>query len=164
MTTLGKRIEQERKNKGFTLEGLGKYANVSKSTIWQWENDRIRHPIAANLLPIALALGVNPDYLLSGKGEKYIKTLSNNVSEVVESTKQVLEPTKPIQDPMNPNTIENLFNLKCKTKAWILFLIGNSDNKNMGIDEYLALSRAYEMLGELLESKRKEMSIEKQKM
>jgi transcriptional regulator with XRE-family HTH domain len=163
MSTLGKRIEQERKNKGFTLEALGNYAGVSKSAVWQWERNRIKNPTAANLLPIALALGVNPDYLLYGKGDKYIKTLNNTVSDVVESAKPSSDSTLLIQDPMNPNTIENLFNLRCKTKAWILFLIGNSDNQNMGIDEYLALSKAYEMLGTLLENKRKELNIEKQK-
>lgn len=164
MTTLGKRIEKERKIKGFTLAALGSYAGVSKSTIWQWENDRIKNPIASNLLPIALALGVNPDYLLYGKGDKYVKTLNNTGNEVVESTKQYKESTTQYSEPMNPNTIEHLFNLRCKTKTWIMFLIGNSDNKNMGIDEYLALSRAYEMLGNLLEDKRKELTVDKEKI
>jgi transcriptional regulator with XRE-family HTH domain len=164
MGTLGQRIEQERKAKGLTQAQLGKYAGIGRSAVCQWEKDRIKNPTAANLLPVALALEVNPEYLLTGKGEKGIKTLNNAFINNVESAKQLLIATPEKPDTMNPNTIENLFNLKCKTKTWIIFLLGNSDNKNMGIDEYLALSKAYEMLGALLDNKRKELNIEKEKM
>lgn len=160
MKTLGERIAIERKAKGLTQTQLGKYAGIGRSAVCQWEKDRIKTPSAANLLPIAKALNVDPTYLLTGKGDK---TLNINVNNVVESAKQLEIQTSTNDDAMNPNTIENLFNLRCKTKTWIIFLLGNSDNVKLGIDELNALTRAHDMLSSLIESKRKELNSVKEK-
>ena len=160
MKTLGERIAIERKAKGLTQTQLGKYAGIGRSAVCQWEKDRIKTPSAANLLPIAKALNVDPNYLLTGKGDK---TLNINVNNVVESAKQLEIQTSTNDDAMNPNTIENLFNLRCKTKTWIIFLLGNSDNVKLGIDELNALTRAHDMLTNLIESKRKELNSVKEK-
>ena len=37
--TLGHRIQQKRKEKGLSQEKLGEQLNVSRQTVYKWEND-----------------------------------------------------------------------------------------------------------------------------
>ena len=67
-TTVGKRIAELRKNKGYTQENLAELLGVSGQAVSKWENDQTCPDIS--LLPqLAKFLGVTVDELLSGKQE-----------------------------------------------------------------------------------------------
>ena len=63
MSLTQSRIKNLRKDKGWSLEQLGKISNTSKSYIWHLENYNGR-PSAQKLADIAKALSVNVDYLM----------------------------------------------------------------------------------------------------
>ena len=66
--TIGKRIAQLRKEKGFTQEELSQKMEVSAQAVSKWENDQTC-PDIASLPKLAKILGVTVDELLSGKEE-----------------------------------------------------------------------------------------------
>lgn len=63
-TTLGDKIRQLRKQKGYTLEKLGELTESSKSYIWELENKNPPRPSADKIAKIAAVLGVTADYLV----------------------------------------------------------------------------------------------------
>jgi len=66
--TIGKRIAQLRKEKGFTQEELAQQMEVSAQAVSKWEND-LTCPDISSLPNLAKLLGVTVDELLSGKEE-----------------------------------------------------------------------------------------------
>ena len=64
--TIGKRIAQLRKEKGFTQEDLAGMMEVSAQAVSKWENDQTC-PDIASLPKLAKILGVTVDELLSGR-------------------------------------------------------------------------------------------------
>lgn len=66
--TIGKRIAQLRKEKGFTQEDLAGLMEVSAQAVSKWENDQTC-PDIASLPKLSRILGVSVDELLSGKEE-----------------------------------------------------------------------------------------------
>jgi transcriptional regulator with XRE-family HTH domain len=63
-TSLGDRIRDLRKKKGYTLDELAAHSDSSKSYIWELENKNPPRPSGEKLALIAAALDVTPDYLL----------------------------------------------------------------------------------------------------
>jgi len=63
-TTLGEKIRELRKQKGYTLEKLAELSDSSKSYIWEMENKNPPRPSADKIAKIASALGVTADYLV----------------------------------------------------------------------------------------------------
>lgn len=68
-TTLGDRIRDLRKKKGYTLDQLAEHAKSSKSYIWELENKDPPRPSGEKLALIAEALDVTPDFLLGVETE-----------------------------------------------------------------------------------------------
>lgn len=66
--TIGRRIAQLRKEKGFTQEDLAQQMEVSAQAVSKWEND-LTCPDISSLPKLAKILGVTVDELLSGKEE-----------------------------------------------------------------------------------------------
>ncbi len=66
--TLGNRIAQFRKEKGFTQEDMAQMLDVSPQAVSKWEND-LTCPDISLLPKLAQILGVSVDTLLSGKTE-----------------------------------------------------------------------------------------------
>jgi transcriptional regulator with XRE-family HTH domain len=64
-TSLGKKIRDLRKQKGYTLEKLAELTESSKSYIWELENKDPPRPSAEKVAKIASALGVTADYLMN---------------------------------------------------------------------------------------------------
>jgi len=62
--TLGRKIQEIRKQKGLTLEKLAELTNSSKSYIWELENKNPPRPSAAKIAKIADQLDVGIEYLL----------------------------------------------------------------------------------------------------
>jgi transcriptional regulator with XRE-family HTH domain len=68
-TTLGEKIRDLRKKKGFTLDQLAELSKSSKSYIWELENKDPPRPSGEKLNLIAAALDVTADYLLGVEAE-----------------------------------------------------------------------------------------------
>jgi len=64
----GERLRMARRKAGLTQKQLGDAVGMTKGSISGLENGSSKNPSAGNLLPIAKALGVNPEWLLTGKG------------------------------------------------------------------------------------------------
>jgi DNA-binding XRE family transcriptional regulator len=64
--TLPVRIARLRKEQGLTLEALAALVNVSKPTVWAWEQGKSR-PTPERIAALARFLGVAEDELLSGR-------------------------------------------------------------------------------------------------
>lgn len=62
--SIGRKIRELRKQKGFTLEQLAELTDSSKSYIWELENKDPPRPSAEKVARIAKALGVTSDYLI----------------------------------------------------------------------------------------------------
>jgi len=63
-TSIGLKIKDLRKDKGYTLDKLAELADSSKSYIWELENKNPPRPSAEKLAKIAKALGVTMDYFI----------------------------------------------------------------------------------------------------
>ena len=63
-TTLGEKLRELRKQKGYTLERLAELSDSSKSYIWELENKNPPRPSGDKIAKIAFALGVTADYQL----------------------------------------------------------------------------------------------------
>ena len=63
-TSLGDKIRELRKKKGYTLEKLAELTESSKSYIWELENKNPPRPSGDKVARIASVLGVTSDYLL----------------------------------------------------------------------------------------------------
>ncbi len=64
--TLGERIQDLRKKKGYSQEKLAKYLNMSRQAIAKWEQN-ICEPSIDCLILMAQFFEVNLDYLITGK-------------------------------------------------------------------------------------------------
>lgn len=68
MTTIHERIKAQRKLANLTQVELAKIVGVARVSLTQWENGDT-NPKGENLLKLSRALGVNPEWLVSGKGD-----------------------------------------------------------------------------------------------
>jgi SOS-response transcriptional repressor LexA len=69
VNTIAERLKQAREDKGLTQPGLAERAGVSQGTIGNVEAGLRKNP--RELLSIALVLGVEPEWLKTGKGPKH---------------------------------------------------------------------------------------------
>jgi transcriptional regulator with XRE-family HTH domain len=77
MSTLGKRIQELRKNAGITQQALAKKINISHPQIVRYENKGVQPP-ADVLSRLADVFGVSIDFLVNGDtNEKAQKTLKD---------------------------------------------------------------------------------------
>ena len=68
-TSLGDRLRELRKKKGYTLDELAARSDSSKSYIWELENKDPPRPSGEKLALIAAALDTTPDFLLGVEKE-----------------------------------------------------------------------------------------------
>lgn len=66
MTTMGDRIHQMRKARDLTLEYVGKFTGVAKSTVRKWETGEIANIRSDNLQRLADLFGTTLEYLVDG--------------------------------------------------------------------------------------------------
>src|SRR5678810_301483 len=66
---VGVRLRHARKLRGFTQQELAKAAGVPQSAISEVETGESKSPSGTNLVSIALALRVSPNWLAQGKGQ-----------------------------------------------------------------------------------------------
>lgn len=83
--TLPVRIARLRREQGLTLEGLASLINVSKPTVWAWEQGKSR-PAPERIAALAKLLGVAEEELLTGRdGNALAQVLSHARSVVAEA-------------------------------------------------------------------------------
>lgn len=63
--TIGKRISEARKTKGYTQEYIAEQLGVSRQAVSKWEQDQTS-PDTRNLIGLSKLLGVTVDYLAVG--------------------------------------------------------------------------------------------------
>lgn len=63
-SSLGRKVNTLRREKGFSLEDLAKATGSSKSYMWELENKPVVRPSAEKLTRIAEVLEVTPEFLL----------------------------------------------------------------------------------------------------
>lgn len=64
MVDLGKRIFDARKQRGLTLDDVGQYVGVAKSTVRKWEQGTIRNMRRDKIKRLSEILDVSPAYLM----------------------------------------------------------------------------------------------------
>ena len=79
MKNIGSRIKETRKEKKWNQEQLAKKMSIGRSSISQWETGITKEMLGENLINLASALGVKPDWLRTGKGEKHWKEVSGSM-------------------------------------------------------------------------------------
>ena len=67
--TTGEIIKQLRKERKMSQEDLAEYIGVQKSAVAKWETGRTKNIKKETLHALAILFGVQPSYLLDGKGE-----------------------------------------------------------------------------------------------
>lgn len=65
---IGVRLRHARKTKGLTQVQLAKASGVKQATISEVETGESKSPVGTNLVRLALALQVSPEWLATGKG------------------------------------------------------------------------------------------------
>ena len=78
MRTLGERLKEAREEKQLSQSGLAKLAGVTQSTIGNLESGTRQNPRA--LLAIATALGVNAEWLSTGRGSKHPQARTQSIN------------------------------------------------------------------------------------
>lgn len=81
MNTPGDRIRTEREDRGMSQTDLGNAAGIGKSSVCQWESGRTKIMNGVNLVMIAMALGLEPYWIVTGKGRKFSNNKSNLPSQ-----------------------------------------------------------------------------------
>ena len=64
MNNLGQRIYYARNSLGLTLEAVGQYVGVGKSTVRKWENGMIQNMRRDKIKKLSEVLHVSPGYLM----------------------------------------------------------------------------------------------------
>lgn len=70
MINIADRITEERNRLGISKAELARRLRVTSATVGQWEAGEIKTISGENLLALAKALRVTPDWLLKGRGQK----------------------------------------------------------------------------------------------
>jgi len=82
---LGKRIKSLRKGQELTQDQLAEFLNVSRQSVWGYENNDIE-PSLDVLIKIADRFNVSLDYLLCRTEEKY----NSNISTATANNKDIV--------------------------------------------------------------------------
>jgi transcriptional regulator with XRE-family HTH domain len=79
---LGRRIRETRQNCGMSQSDLAAALGVSSTSVYNWEANGA-HPRPPMLASIADALGVTPNYLLTGQAE--VSSGARTTAEIIEA-------------------------------------------------------------------------------
>ena len=97
-----KKIYTLRKQKGLTLEEVGNYVGVGKSTVRKWEQGIIKNMRRDKIAKLATCLGVSPGYLMDWE-----QTIPPEDAKLLEKWEE-LKKTIPNMSPKMQELIETL--------------------------------------------------------
>ena len=90
---MNEKIKQLRSEKGLTLEEVGNFVGVGKSTVRKWENGMIENMRSDKIARLATVLGTTPAYLMGWddeSDEEFIKSIGE------------LKPLEELPDELKP--------------------------------------------------------------
>lgn len=70
--TIGKRMRDARRSTGATQAELAEALDISRQTVWDWENDK-RAPSKIAVVAWAMVTGVGSEWILTGEGTLEVK-------------------------------------------------------------------------------------------
>ncbi len=76
--SIGDRIKKIRREQRLSKAALGRKVGVSREAVFQWESRDTKGLKAENLIKVSKALGVNPAWLQTGRGENVPQLVSSN--------------------------------------------------------------------------------------
>ena len=135
--TIGSRIAQARKAKGYTQEEFSQMLDVTAQAVSKWEND-ISCPDIQLLPKIAEILGMTTDELLSGKAPKQNNT-SQKVNIDTSNLKLNINVIKHGQKPINVSLPFVMIKNFAKIGNGISGIVGNGALEGVKLDEILTL-------------------------
>lgn len=135
--TIGSRISQARKAKGFTQEQFSQMLDVTAQAVSKWEND-VSCPDIQLLPKIAELLDMTTDELLTGKKGKH-KEANQNADIDTSNLKVNINVTKPNQNPVNVSLPLSMIKKFAKIGNGISGIIGNGAIDSIKFDEILTL-------------------------
>ncbi len=135
--TIGSRIAQGRKSKGYTQEDFSQMLGVTPQAVSKWENDSSCPDI--QLLPqIAQILGMTTDEILSGKKAEEPKS-APKIDVDTSKLKININVVKPNQNPINVSLPFVMVKNFAKIGNGISGIVGNGTIDNVKFDEILTL-------------------------
>lgn len=135
--TIGSRIAQGRKAKGYTQEEFSQLLDVTAQAVSKWEND-ISCPDIQLLPKIAEILDMTTDELLTGKkSDKKEETQKVNID--TSNLKININVVKPGQNPVNVSLPLSMIKRFAKIGNGISGIVGNSAIDGVKLDEILTL-------------------------
>ena len=132
--TIGNRIRQARRSKGLTQEQLGKLCGMADSAVRRYESNK-GNPTIATLNRIAEALGVSPQYLLSGSKRDSVSVYANGICVYQASSAEEIDAMISDRDPGSykivfqaPGIVITMDNDSCATQDQIDAIISICNN------------------------------------
>ena len=93
MSTIADRLNEALAQSGMTASELARAIRVKPQAVSQWLSGATKSPNATNLLKAAVVLGVNPQWLTEGKGQRLVE--ARIVEPLALSAPNVAEPPIP---------------------------------------------------------------------
>ena len=135
--TIGSRIAQGRKAKGYTQEEFSQLLDVTAQAVSKWEND-ISCPDIQLLPKIAEILNMTTDELLTGKKTEQSKE-QKTVNIDTSNLKININVLKPGQNPVNVSLPLSMVKRFAKIGNGISGIVGNGTVDSVKFDEILSL-------------------------
>jgi transcriptional regulator with XRE-family HTH domain len=88
--TLGQRISELRKERGYAQEYVAEQLNVSRQAVSKWETDQCA-PDTYNLIALSELFGVSVEYLATGKQQNEVPPQPQTTPTVVQVTRPTLQ-------------------------------------------------------------------------
>ncbi len=139
--TIGSRIAQARKAKGYTQEEFSQLLNVTAQAVSKWEND-LSCPDIQLLPQIASILGMTTDELLTGtktNQDEHSQKTEPSVNIDTSNLKININVVKPGQNPVNVSLPLSMVKRFAKIGNGISGIMGNGAIDGVKLDEILEL-------------------------
>lgn len=136
--SLGERIAELRKQKGYTQEEFSSLLDITPQAVSKWEND-VSCPDITLLPKIAAIFGITVDELLTGKNQSEVRQ-ENKIKHInTDKLKLVINVFKPHQKPIKVTLPFAFVKRVAKVGAGISGIVGNNIVTDKQIDEILSL-------------------------
>ncbi len=80
-TKVGDRIREVREHLGLKPSEFARRIGISQPSLWDLEHGETKHPAAETLHRMHERLRVNPDYIMRGRGNKFIEHIEEQLEE-----------------------------------------------------------------------------------
>jgi len=138
--SIGERIKNLRKSKGYSQEQLAKIVNTTDKTISKWENNRLE-PNITSLTLLSNVFNISIDYLVNGKNYKnssyeYLDVFLKSAQEFIKNSNNYAMAYREIE-----NYASQIVPIVSKSPIWeigakfiligtIIYLIDNNNDLN----------------------------------